>query len=234
MRYRVGTDNGWHEQTESLRHAARTIRLKAHEHGGGRIRWPDADGLGPKRTGGELGVRMLVGAPRRLGLHDVVVIVCDDGFHLRLRREKAAPDKGREVARYAISQLGAPYVWADANPIGPAGGEGSGFDCSGLVGWAHAQVGEEWMAGLTADGMYHSDRVIIFHELAELRVGDPVFYDASPRLGTGPAHADHTEVYIGDGMSCGASSGVERVVIRPYNTNKVIGFGRIEAINGKP
>ena len=41
---------------------------------------------------------------------------------------------GAAAVQAALSQLGVPYVWAGADPS-------TGFDCSGLVMWAYAQVG---------------------------------------------------------------------------------------------
>ena len=45
----------------------------------------------------------------------------------------APPPTHGDVVQYAMSQLGTPYVWAGSAP--------GGFDCSGLVMWAYAQVG---------------------------------------------------------------------------------------------
>lgn len=41
--------------------------------------------------------------------------------------------KGQAVVDAAMSKIGSPYVWGAAGP--------NGFDCSGLVYWAHQQVG---------------------------------------------------------------------------------------------
>jgi cell wall-associated NlpC family hydrolase len=40
------------------------------------------------------------------------------------------------AVRYALQQLGVPYVWGASNP-------GSGFDCSGLTSWAYGMAGLE-------------------------------------------------------------------------------------------
>ena len=45
----------------------------------------------------------------------------------------APPPTHGNVVQYAMSQLNTPYVWGGAAP--------GGFDCSGLVMWAYAQVG---------------------------------------------------------------------------------------------
>src|SRR3989442_5105057 len=41
---------------------------------------------------------------------------------------------GDAVVAAAMTQLGVPYVWGGETP-------GIGFDCSGLVQWAYAQIG---------------------------------------------------------------------------------------------
>ena len=45
----------------------------------------------------------------------------------------APPPTHGDVVQYAMSQLNTPYVWGGSAP--------GGFDCSGLVMWAYAQVG---------------------------------------------------------------------------------------------
>lgn len=89
----------------------------------------------------------------------------------------APPPTHTGVVGVALSQLGTPYVWAGSAP--------GGFDCSGLVMWAYAQVGV---------GLPHStyaqwgSGVAISRD--QLQPGDLVFFDG---LG-------HVGIYIGGGQ----------------------------------
>jgi peptidoglycan DL-endopeptidase CwlO len=47
---------------------------------------------------------------------------------------EAPNDVAANAVRYALSQLGVPYVWGAASP-------GNGFDCSGLTSWAYGMAG---------------------------------------------------------------------------------------------
>jgi peptidoglycan DL-endopeptidase CwlO len=88
----------------------------------------------------------------------------------------APPPTHGGVVGVALSELGTPYVWGGAAP--------GGFDCSGLVMWAYAQVGvalphstyAQWGYGVPVS----SD---------QLAPGDLVFFDG---LG-------HVGIYIGGG-----------------------------------
>jgi cell wall-associated NlpC family hydrolase len=63
------------------------------------------------------------------------------------RPSAPAPEQVRTVLAAAGSQLGRPYVWGGGDASGPTGGvqgvRPPGFDCSGLVLYAFAQVGVE-------------------------------------------------------------------------------------------
>ena len=91
-----------------------------------------------------------------------------------------AADAGGQAARFALGQLGTPYVW---------GGEAPGaFDCSGLVQWAYRQ------AGLGVPRVA-ADQALVGLGVArqDLRPGDVVFFaDAS-------GYVHHDGLYIGDG-----------------------------------
>ena len=73
-----------------------------------------------------------------------------------------------------MSQLGTPYVWGGASP--------GGFDCSGLVMWAYAQVGVSLPHSSYAQYGYG---VPVSRD--QLQAGDLVFFDG---LG-------HVGIYIG-------------------------------------
>ncbi len=89
----------------------------------------------------------------------------------------APPPTHTNVVGYAMSQLGVPYVWGGATP-------GVGFDCSGLVMWAYAQVGVSLPHSSYA--MWNYGVPVSEDQLAP---GDIVFFDG---LG-------HVGLYIGNG-----------------------------------
>jgi cell wall-associated NlpC family hydrolase len=88
----------------------------------------------------------------------------------------APPPTHGGVVGIAMSQLGTPYVWGGSAP--------GGFDCSGLVMWAYAQVGVS---------LPHSSYALYGMGVPvsrdELEPGDLVFFDG---LG-------HVGIYIGGG-----------------------------------
>jgi cell wall-associated NlpC family hydrolase len=89
----------------------------------------------------------------------------------------APPPTHGNVIDYAMSQLGTPYVWGGAAP--------GGFDCSGLVMWAYAQVGVSLPHSSYA--MWNYGVPVSRDQLAP---GDIVFFDG---LG-------HVGLYIGGGQ----------------------------------
>lgn len=86
------------------------------------------------------------------------------------------PPTHGNVVSYALSQLGTPYVWG--------GGAPGGFDCSGLVMWAYAQVGVSLPHSSYAMWNYG---VPVSRD--QLMPGDILFFDG---LG-------HVGLYIGNG-----------------------------------
>jgi cell wall-associated NlpC family hydrolase len=89
----------------------------------------------------------------------------------------APPSHYTGVVAYAMSQLGVPYVWGGASP--------GGFDCSGLVMWAYAQVGVSLPHSSYAQWGYG-----VPVSADQLEPGDLVFFDG---LG-------HVGLYIGGGQ----------------------------------
>lgn len=108
------------------------------------------------------------------------------------------------VVETAKSLLGAPYVW---------GGEGPGYDCSGLslVAWRSAGV------KLThqSQAQFTSTTRI---NLADIAPGDLVFYGE-------PIH--HLGIYIGDGKMIEAPRAGINVRITSIKRRDLIGIGRI-------
>ncbi len=79
----------------------------------------------------------------------------------------------------AEREVGVPYVWGGASPS-------TGFDCSGLVMWAYAQVG---ISLPHYSGAQFEDTTHI--PLADIEPGDLLFY--------GPGGSDHVAMYVGGG-----------------------------------
>ena len=86
------------------------------------------------------------------------------------------PSTHGNVVSIALSQVGTPYVWGGAAP--------GGFDCSGLVMWAYAQVGVSLPHSTYAQ---YAMGVPVSRD--QLEPGDLVFFD-----GVG-----HVGIYIGGG-----------------------------------
>jgi cell wall-associated NlpC family hydrolase len=82
----------------------------------------------------------------------------------------APPSTHSGAADAALTQLGTPYVWAGAQP--------GGFDCSGLVMWAFAQVGVSLPHSTYAD---YSLGVPVSRD--QLQPGDLVFFDGLGHMG---------------------------------------------------
>lgn len=116
---------------------------------------------------------------------------------------------GGDVARAAISKLGAPYV------LGAKGDDK--FDCSGLVCWANNRVDPDLGAHFWARA---ADQAFYCHihdmeiKQSELQPGDLVFWQNRQCSGCGRWNeVHHTGIYIGLGMVIEASSSKGRVVI---------------------
>ena len=88
------------------------------------------------------------------------------------------PPGAQGAVEAAQHELGVPYVWGGDTP--------AGFDCSGLVQWAYAQVG---ISLPHYSGAQYDDTTQI--PLADIEPGDLLFY--------GPGGSDHVAMYIGGG-----------------------------------
>ncbi|WP_157970500.1 NlpC/P60 family protein [Nakamurella deserti] len=124
-------------------------------------------------------------------------------------------DIGQQVVAAAKKWLGTKYVWAGGNANGPTGG---GFDCSGLMLYAYAQVGIN-MPHYSGYQYYEGSRVA----KSDLRPGDLVFYayDTSD-----PKTIHHVAMYIGDGQMIEAPYTGSWVRIMPLRTSDYIGASR--------
>jgi cell wall-associated NlpC family hydrolase len=109
---------------------------------------------------------------------------------------------GVEALRAALTQLGKPYVWGGASPS-------VGFDCSGLVMWAYAQVGvslehftgDQWNEGV------HIPR-------SQLKPGDLLFFFAD---------ISHVGMYVGNGMMINAPTFGQPVQIQAIYWPEFVG-----------
>ncbi len=107
----------------------------------------------------------------------------------------------------AEREIGVPYVWGGSSP--------AGFDCSGLVMWAYAQVG----IGLprTSGAQFAATTHI---SLADIQPGDLLFY--------GPDGSDHVAMYVGGGSMIEAPYTGASVWITGVRTDSgFAGVGRV-------
>lgn len=100
---------------------------------------------------------------------------------------------GVQALSWAFKELGQPYVWGGAAP--------GGFDCSGLVMWAYAQVGIslEHFTGDQWNEIVHVPR-------SELKPGDLVFFFSD---------ISHVGLYIGNNLMIDAPTFGQVVQIQP-------------------
>ncbi|MEU6428522.1 NlpC/P60 family protein [Microbispora sp. NPDC046973] len=114
--------------------------------------------------------------------------------------------KAAEAARWAVSQVGKPYVWGAAGP--------NSFDCSGLMLWAYSKVGinlphytgAQWQLGTRVPSM------------DQLQVGDIVFFYSD---------LHHNGMYVGDGMMVHAPQTGDVVKIVSIKTRPFMGGVRL-------
>ncbi len=100
-------------------------------------------------------------------------------FRHGLPGEAATADPGRAVLEAAETRIGAPYRYGGSGP--------DAFDCSGLVAYAHRQVGIA--VPRTAAEQFSKATPV---ERRELRPGDLVFFRLSGR------DVGHVGIYAGD------------------------------------
>jgi peptidoglycan DL-endopeptidase CwlO len=93
-----------------------------------------------------------------------------------------------EVAQVALGYIGVPYQWGGATP--------AGFDCSGLVSFAFAQIGIDLPHSAAAQWLYGAPVAV-----TDLQPGDLVFFDSLNHvgiyIGAGQfVHAPHTGTFV--------------------------------------
>ena len=105
---------------------------------------------------------------------------------------------GNAIAQYALTQLGKPYIWSAQSPS-------VGFDCSGLVWWAHR------MAGINVPRVsFDQYRFGVPVPVDQMIPGDTVFF-----MNTYTSGASHCGIYLGNGYFLHAPGTGKRVRWQP-------------------
>ncbi|MFJ4911032.1 NlpC/P60 family protein [Streptomyces sp. NPDC088726] len=113
-------------------------------------------------------------------------------------------EEGGEAVRYAVRQIGKPYVWGAEGP--------SSFDCSGLTSQAWAHAGRT--IPRTSQEQWRQLRKV---PVSALRPGDLVVY--FPK-------ATHVALYIGNGLVVQAPRPGSLVKVSPLASNPLLGAVR--------
>lgn len=113
------------------------------------------------------------------------------------------PPEHAKVVRFALAQLGKPYVWA-------ASGPGS-YDCSGLTLAAWATVGVELVHAASIQQTEGSAVTVV-----NLSPGDLVLVPGSDS--PGPGLAGHVGIYLGDGLVISAIDPQYGVAVQTWST----------------
>ena len=104
-----------------------------------------------------------------------------------------------------MGQIGMPYVWAGASP--------GGFDCSGLVMWAFAQVGVSLPHNAAAQyGVRHAGRPVAA---------------CSPATSSSSAGSATSGIYIGGGQYVHAPQTGDVVKVSSMNRGGYVGARRV-------
>jgi cell wall-associated NlpC family hydrolase len=120
-------------------------------------------------------------------------------------------DLGARAVAAALRVLGVPYVYGAESPTG-------GFDCSGLVQWAYAQVGVQ-LPRVTYDQV----RIGVPAAVSELRAGDLIF-----SRGDVPVRDfGHVAMYVGNGIEVVAPHTGTVVQLRPIDPPAIEAIRRV-------
>ena len=126
---------------------------------------------------------------------------------------EAGSDHGAAVRDAAARVVGAPYRYGGSTP--------QGFDCSGLVYYAHRQAGIP--VPRTTGAQLRGARPV---PLDELRVGDVLFFELEGKK------VSHVGIYAGAGRFIHAPSSGKRVSYAsrrsPFWRTRLMGAGRFE------
>ena len=129
--------------------------------------------------------------------------------------EATKANKGQEIADYAMTFVGYPYVYGGSSP--------KGFDCSGFTSYVYSQFG--YSLNRTASNQLDNGTPV---SMSELQPGDLVLFKKS---GTGSKRASHVGIYIGNNQFVHASTSTVGVIVsslsEAYYTSGFVGGRRI-------
>ena len=129
--------------------------------------------------------------------------------------EATASSKGQEIANFALTFVGYPYVYGGSSP--------KGFDCSGFTSYIYKQFG--YSINRTASNQLDNGTAV---SMDELQPGDLVFFKKS---GSGSKRASHVGIYIGNGEFVHASTSTVGVIVsgmdEAYYTSGFVGGRRL-------
>jgi cell wall-associated NlpC family hydrolase len=122
----------------------------------------------------------------------------------------AEPAVGERIAARALAMNGKPYRYGGSGP--------AGFDCSGLVHFAHREAGVS--VPRTAEQQFRQAQRV---PRSALQPGDLVFFRIAGKV-------SHVGLYAGDGRFVHAPSSGKRVEVttldHPYWRRQLVGTGR--------
>lgn len=135
---------------------------------------------------------------------------------LSLAPQTASTPSVRAV-RFALDQLGLPYVWGGNGPDAGA----AGFDCSGLTKAAYDSAGVDLPR--TADSQFRTEPAVPGNQ--QPKMGDLVFY------GSPATRIHHVGLYLGNGLMINAPTQGMAVQIATYHVagDDYAGAGRPSA-----
>ena len=129
--------------------------------------------------------------------------------------DAASATLGSEIANYALTFVGYPYVYGGSSP--------SGFDCSGFTSYVYAQFGIS--LNRSASSQLDNGTPV---SRSELQPGDLVLFKKS---GTGSKRASHVGIYIGGNQFVHASTSTVGVIVSnmsdAYYTSGFVGGRRL-------
>ena len=129
--------------------------------------------------------------------------------------DAASATLGSEIANYALTFVGYPYVYGGSTP--------SGFDCSGFTSYVYAQFGIS--LNRSASNQLDNGTPV---SMSELQPGDLVLFKKS---GTGSKRASHVGIYIGGNQFVHASTSTVGVIVSnmsdAYYTSGFVGGRRL-------
>jgi cell wall-associated NlpC family hydrolase len=126
-------------------------------------------------------------------------------LYATLSLDPAAADSARvRATRFALGQLGLPYVWGGNGPDAGA----AGFDCSGLTKASYDSAGVALPR--TADSQFRALPPVPASQ--EPRLGDLVFY------GSPATRIHHVGLYLGNGLMINAPTEGQAIQIHTYHS----------------